>query len=259
MLGRDFDTVTAPATTAPDTPTTPAPAATAGLARIPAATGTVPACRLLTEPPPNIPAMHIAVIGAGYVGLTTAACFAHLGHDVVCADIDDERVARLNKGEVPILEKGLPELVAEGLASQRLAVRRRRGDGRAPTPRSCSSACRRRRAPTVPPTCRFVEAVAREIAPVLRPGTVVVNKSTVPVGSTRFVQRVLSEAGVAHDDISVASNPEFLREGQAVHDFLNPDRIVIGCEQPVGRGPRARSCTAACRRRCSSPIPRRPR
>ena len=79
----------------------------------------------------------------------------------------------------------------------------------------------------------FVEAVAREIAPVVRPGTVIVNKSTVPVGTTKLVQRVLSEAGANHDDISVASNPEFLREGQAVQDFLNPDRIVIGCEQPA--------------------------
>jgi UDPglucose 6-dehydrogenase len=78
----------------------------------------------------------------------------------------------------------------------------------------------------------FVENVAREIAPSLGPNTVVVNKSTVPVGSTRFVQRVLADAGVSSDGVTVASNPEFLREGQAVHDFLNPDRIVIGCEQP---------------------------
>ena len=78
----------------------------------------------------------------------------------------------------------------------------------------------------------FVEAVAREIAPVLRPGTVVINKSTVPVGSTRFVQRVLSESGAPTDGVSVASNPEFLREGHAVHDFLNPNRIVIGCDDP---------------------------
>jgi UDPglucose 6-dehydrogenase len=176
--------------------------------------------------------MHIAVVGAGYVGLTTAACFAHLGHDVVCADIDEERVAHLNKGEVPILELGLPDLVNEGLTSQRLRFVTGSANAAADadivflcvqTPQGADGSA----------DLSFVEAVAREIAPVLRPGTVVVNKSTVPVGSTRFVQRVLSESGVAHDDVNVASNPEFLREGQAVQDFLNPDRIVIGCEQPA--------------------------
>jgi UDPglucose 6-dehydrogenase len=175
--------------------------------------------------------MHIAVIGAGYVGLTTAACLAHLGHDVIGADIDEERVARLNKGEVPILEKGLPELISAGLTSDRL--------------RFVTGATRAAREADIVFLCvqtpqgtdgsadlSFVEAVAREIAPVVRPGTVIVNKSTVPVGTTKLVERVLSEAGANHDDISVASNPEFLREGQAVHDFLNPDRIVIGCEKP---------------------------
>lgn len=174
----------------------------------------------------------VAVIGAGYVGLTTAACLAHLGHEVSCADVDAERVARLTKGEVPILEDRLPELVAEGLSSRRLrfvvgattavldadavflCVQTPQGDdGRA--------------------DLSFVEAVAREIAGVLRPGTVVINKSTVPVGTTRFVQRILSESGARADDVTVASNPEFLREGQAVHDFLHPDRIVIGCEDPA--------------------------
>jgi UDPglucose 6-dehydrogenase len=175
--------------------------------------------------------MHIAVVGAGYVGLTTAACFAHLGHDVVCADIDEERVARLNKGEVPILELGLPELVAEGLASQRL--RFVTGAAKAAATADIVFLCvQTPQGADGSADLSFVDAVAREIAPVLRSGTVVVNKSTVPVGSTRFVQRVLSESGVAHDDVSVASNPEFLREGQAVKDFLNPDRIVIGCEQP---------------------------
>ena len=175
--------------------------------------------------------MHIAVVGAGYVGLTTAACFAHLGHDVVCADIDDERVARLNKGEVPILELGLPELVSEGLASQRL--RFVIGAAKAAATADIVFLCvQTPQGADGSADLSFVEAVAREIAPVLQPGAVVVNKSTVPVGSTRFVQRVLSESGVAHDDVSVASNPEFLREGQAVQDFLNPDRIVIGCEQP---------------------------
>ena len=173
--------------------------------------------------------MRVAVIGAGYVGLTTAACFAHLGHDVVCADIDAERVARLKKGEVPILELGLPELINEGLASSRLefVVGAATAAERAQivflcvqTPQGADGSA----------DLSFVETVAREIAPVLAPDTVVVNKSTVPVGSTRFVQRVLSEAGARAEGVTVASNPEFLREGQAVRDFLNPDRVVIGCE-----------------------------
>ncbi len=175
--------------------------------------------------------MRIGVIGAGYVGLTTAACFAHLGHDVTGADIDEERVKRLNKGEVPILEDGLPELLAKALGSRRLrfvvGAANAARDAEVvflcvQTPQGDDGAA----------DLTYVEAVAREIAAVLRPGTVVVNKSTVPVGSTRRVQRWLSEAGVPHDGVSVASNPEFLREGQAVHDFLNPDRIVIGCDDP---------------------------
>jgi UDPglucose 6-dehydrogenase len=175
--------------------------------------------------------VRVAVIGAGYVGLTTAACLAHLRHDVTCADIDGERVARLNKGEIPILEEGLPQLVNDGLASGRLSF--------------VVGATNAARTADVVFLCvqtpagadgsadlSYVEAVAREIAPVLRPGAVVVNKSTVPVGSTRFVQRVLSESGMPQDHVTVASNPEFLREGQAVRDFLNPDRIVVGCEDP---------------------------
>src|SRR5262245_20867749 len=174
---------------------------------------------------------RVAVIGAGYVGLTTAACLARLGHDVVCADLDAERVAHLKKGEVPILESGLPALLAEGLAARRLdfvvgAVNAVRGADMVflcvQTPQGDDGAA----------DLSYVEAVAREIAPLLGPNAVVINKSTVPVGSTRFVQRVLSEAGIAHDNITVVSNPEFLREGQAVHDFLNPERIVIGCDQP---------------------------
>jgi UDPglucose 6-dehydrogenase len=175
--------------------------------------------------------LSVAIIGAGYVGLTTAACLAHLGHEVVCADIDAERVERLRKGEVPILEDGLPALIAEGLASKRLSfvvgapVAARSAEIVflcVQTPQGADGAA----------DLSYVEQVAREIAPVLTPKAIVVNKSTVPVGSTRFVQRVLAEAGTPREHITVASNPEFLREGQAVHDFLHPDRIVIGCEDP---------------------------
>ena len=174
----------------------------------------------------------VAIIGAGYVGLTTAACLAHLGHRVVGADIDAERVERLMKGEVPILEDGLPEMVAEGLSARRLSfvVGARNAAARAefvflcvPTPQAEDGSA----------DLSFVEDVVREIAPVLAPGTVVINKSTMPVGSTRLVERILGESGASIEEVRVASNPEFLREGSSVRDFLNPNRVVIGCDDPA--------------------------
>lgn len=167
---------------------------------------------------------QIAVIGAGYVGLTTAACFAHLGHDVTCADIDEERVERLTRGEVPIVEAGLDNMVREGLEGGRLrfvvgAANAARVAEFAylcvPTPQADDGSA----------DLSYIETAARQIGPVLPAEAVVVNKSTVPVGSTRAVERVLGR-----DDVAVVSNPEFLREGSAVHDFLHPDRIVIGSE-----------------------------
>jgi UDPglucose 6-dehydrogenase len=167
---------------------------------------------------------QIAVIGAGYVGLTTAACFSRLGHDVVCADIDEARVAALQRGEVPIVEAGLEAMVRDGLDGGRLSfvVGAANAAGSAefaylcvPTPQGDDGSA----------DLSYIEAAAREIGPALGSEAVVVNKSTVPVGSTRVVERVLGR-----DDIVVVSNPEFLREGSAVHDFLNPDRIVIGSD-----------------------------
>jgi UDPglucose 6-dehydrogenase len=167
---------------------------------------------------------QIAVIGAGYVGLTTAACFSHLGHDVVCADIDEAKIALLVGGEVPIVEAGLDALVKEGLEGGRLsfvvgAANAARSAEFAylcvPTPQGDDGSA----------DLSYIEAAAREIGPLLPSEAVVVNKSTVPVGSTRVVERVLGR-----DDVLVVSNPEFLREGSAVHDFLNPDRIVIGSD-----------------------------
>ena len=167
---------------------------------------------------------RIAVIGTGYVGLTTGARFAHIGHEVVCADIDAEKIARLNAGEVPILEPGLDELVAAGVAEGRL----RFVVGAAEAVRDCEFAylC----VPTPQDAVgaadlSYIEAAAAEIAPLLPAGAIVVNKSTVPVGSTHVVERALKR-----QDIKVVSNPEFLREGSAVHDFLNPDRVVIGTD-----------------------------
>jgi UDPglucose 6-dehydrogenase len=167
---------------------------------------------------------EIAVIGAGYVGLTTAACFAHLGHDVICADIDEARIGQLTHGEMPIVEVGLEALVRESLEGGRLrfVVGAANAVSSAefaylcvPTPQNDDGAA----------DLSYIEAAAREIGPRLPSEAVVVNKSTVPVGSTRVVERVLGR-----DDVVVVSNPEFLREGSAVHDFLNPDRIVIGSD-----------------------------
>ena len=164
----------------------------------------------------------IAVIGAGYVGLTTAACFAHVGHDVVCADVDESKVERLCRGELPIHETGLGAIVREQLATGRLRFTLGAATavpGRefvylcVPTPQGSDGAA----------DLTYLDAAAAEIAPVLDSGAVVVNKSTVPVGSASRVEQVLNRP-----DVHVVSNPEFLREGSAVHDFLHPDRVVIG-------------------------------
>ena len=168
----------------------------------------------------------IAVIGAGYVGLTTGACLAHLGHQVVCADVVPEKVEGLSRGEVPILEDGLDDLVRAGIDSGRLsfvlgAARAVEAAGAeftflcVPTPQSDDGSA----------DLSYIEDAAREIGPVVRPRSVVINKSTVPVGSTLVVERALGRG-----DVAVVSNPEFLREGSAVYDALHPDRIVIGSE-----------------------------
>ncbi len=167
---------------------------------------------------------NIAVIGTGYVGLTTGACFSHLGHNVVCADIDPDKVERLSRGEIPILEAGLEEIVREGLQSGRLrfvlGAEHAVADAEfaylcVPTPQSADGSA----------DLSYIEAAARQIAPHLAPESIVVNKSTVPVGSTRFVEHALGRS-----DVYVVSNPEFLREGSAVNDFFHPDRVVIGSD-----------------------------
>jgi UDPglucose 6-dehydrogenase len=158
------------------------------------------------------------------VGLTTGACFAHLGHTVTCADIDVDRVAALNRGEIPILEAGLENMVREGVMGGRLTfvVGAAKPSSESefvylcvPTPQGDDGSA----------DLSYIEAAAREIGPALQPDTVVINKSTVPVGSTRVVEQALGRG-----DVFVVSNPEFLREGSAVHDFLHPDRIVIGAD-----------------------------
>jgi UDPglucose 6-dehydrogenase len=166
----------------------------------------------------------IAVIGTGYVGLTTGVCFAHLGHNVVCADVVPDKVERLSRGEATILERGLDDLLREGIKEGRLSFVLGAANAVAeaefvylcvPTPQGLDGSA----------DMSYIEDAAREVAPLLAPGTVVVNKSTVPVGSTRLVEHALGRS-----DIPVVSNPEFLREGSAIADFFKPDRVVIGSD-----------------------------
>src|SRR5208283_2865475 len=178
--------------------------------------------------------MKITMIGSGYVGLVSGACFADFGHDVTCVDTDAGKIERLRRGEIPIFEPGLDELVATNARQNRLsfttelgpAVRgadavfigvgtpSRRGDGHA--------------------DLSYVYAAAKAIAAALEGFTVIVNKSTVPVGTGDEVERVIRELR-PDADFAVVSNPEFLREGAAIEDFKRPDRVVIGTEDPRAR------------------------
>lgn len=166
----------------------------------------------------------IGVVGVGYVGLTTGACLSHLGYTVVCGDVDEEKINRLRKGEISIVEKGLTEIVNEGITAGRLefVVGATEVGERSdivflcvPTPEDRDGSA----------DLSFIEAASAEIGPVLCEGAIVVNKSTVPVGTTIVVDEVIQRA-----DIKVVSNPEFLREGTAVNDFLHPDRVVVGAD-----------------------------
>ena len=167
---------------------------------------------------------RIAVIGTGYVGLTTGACLAHLGHTVVCADIDADKIGKLRDGIIPIVELGLAELVSEGMVSGRLSF----VVGSVEAAKNCDIAflC----VPTPQgedgsADLSYVQRAAEEISAVLPFEAIVVNKSTVPVGSTKVVEKALKRP-----DVKVVSNPEFLREGSAVQDFLKPDRVVVGSD-----------------------------
>ena len=169
----------------------------------------------------------IAVIGTGYVGLTTGACFAHLGHDVICADIVPEKVERAAQGRrarssKPGLDRARPARASTPVGCRFVLGRReRRGRRRVRLPVRADAAGRRRLGR---PQLHPGGGRARS-ARICQPGAIVVNKSTVPVGSTRVVEQALGRT-----DVPVVSNPEFLREGSAVDDFLNPDRVVIGAD-----------------------------
>jgi UDPglucose 6-dehydrogenase len=169
----------------------------------------------------------IAIVGTGYVGLTTGVGLAHLGHTVICADVDADKINELRAGRIPIREAGLPELLSDALADQRLSFVLGSEHAVAeadivflclPTPQATNGE----------PEMGYVLAAAETIGPLLRPGTIVVNKSTVPIGASQMVATALGRA-----DVSVVSNPEFLREGTAVSDFLNPQRIIVGGDDPI--------------------------
>jgi UDPglucose 6-dehydrogenase len=175
--------------------------------------------------------MHIAVIGTGYVGLVSGVCFSEFGFDVTCVDNDPAKIRQLKEGIVPIFEPGLDDMLArnatrltfttdlESALSNADAVfiavgtPSRRGDGEA--------------------DLTYVEAAARQVARAMRPGTLVVVKSTVVVGTTRRVKQIIAEE-VPGKDFSIASNPEFLREGSAIEDFMRPDRVVVGVDDERG-------------------------
>jgi len=165
---------------------------------------------------------RLGVIGTGYVGLTTGACFASIGHHVVCGDIDQRKVDMLNAGHIPIVEAGLEQVVADARDAGRLefvlGAEAAVADADivflcVPTPQGEDGSA----------DLSYIKTAAAQIAPLLKRNAVVVNKSTVPVGSTIAVEEVLQRT-----DVYVISNPEFLREGTAVSDFLLPDRVVIG-------------------------------
>lgn len=178
--------------------------------------------------------MNIAMIGSGYVGLVSGACLADFGHRVTCVDVDAQKVAALQSARIPIYEPGLDRLVADNVAADRLffttelasavadaevvfiavGTPSRRGDGHA--------------------DLSFVHAAARSIAGALKDFTVVVTKSTVPLGTGDDVERIMRETN-PEADFAVASNPEFLREGAAIDDFKRPDRIVIGAQDERAR------------------------
>src|SRR6202522_2667352 len=178
--------------------------------------------------------MQVAMIGAGYVGLVSGACFADFGHVVTCVDKDADKIARLRDGDIPIFEPDLDRLVAANMREGRLdfttdlpgpvaeaeagfiavGTPSRRGDGHA--------------------DLSYVHMAAREIAAAVAGFTVVVTKSTVPVGTGDEVERIIREAR-PDADVAVVSNPEFLREGAAIQDFKHPDRIVVGTEDDRAR------------------------
>ncbi len=178
--------------------------------------------------------MRVAMIGSGYVGLVSGACFAELGHTVTCVDKDAAKIAALRKGVMPIYEPGLADLVARNVHAGRLAFSTITADA----VRGATAVFIAVGTPSRPADgladLTYVYQAAREIAAAVRDHTVIVTKSTVPVGTGDEIERIVAD--IRPDaDISVVSNPEFLREGAAIEDFMKPDRVVIGTVEPRAR------------------------
>lgn len=178
--------------------------------------------------------MKIAMVGSGYVGLVSGACFADFGHEVVCIDKDQSKIDRLHEGVMPIYEPGLDALVESNVAAGRLSFTTDLAEGIAGAQAIFIAVGTPSRRGDGHADLSFVHAVAREVGENLANDAVVVTKSTVPVGTGDEVERIIAETGCKHR-VSVVSNPEFLREGAAIGDFKRPDRIVIGAEDDFGR------------------------
>ncbi len=170
--------------------------------------------------------VKIAVVGSGYVGLVAAVCFAEMGHSVICVDNDESKVEALKSGDALIHEKSLPELLKRhGNHTVRFMT------DLAEATRECDAifiAVGTPQSETGDADLSYVEAVACEIARSISSYKVIIEKSTVPVYTNEWIRRSIERNGVARDLFDVVSNPEFLREGTAVSDFLHPDRIVVG-------------------------------
>ena len=178
--------------------------------------------------------MRLAMIGAGYVGLVSGACFADFGHDVICVDVDPKRVDRLKAGQMPIFEPGLEQLVARNVAAKRLAFTTQLEQAIAKAEVIFLAVGTPSRRFDGHADLEYVYTACREIAGLVRQPVVIVTKSTVPVGTGDEIERIM-KAGCPGVRVSVASNPEFLREGAAIADFKRPDRIVIGAEDDIAR------------------------
>ena len=171
--------------------------------------------------------MHIAVIGTGYVGLVTGACFAEFGVDVTCVDVDEEKIERLARGVIPIYEPGLKQLVTKNTQAGRLRFT-------TDVKQAVEQALVIFLAVGTPPLAdgspdlSFVEAAALSVADYMNGYKVIVTKSTVPIGTGEHIRKLISERKKTRANFGVVSNPEFLREGAAINDFMRPDRVVIG-------------------------------
>ncbi|HWK67140.1 MAG TPA: UDP-glucose/GDP-mannose dehydrogenase family protein, partial [Rhizobiaceae bacterium] len=173
--------------------------------------------------------MRITMIGSGYVGLVSGACFSDFGHEVVCVDKDEGKIAALKAGRMPIFEPGLDSLVARNVEAGRLSFTTDLAAGVSSADAVFIAVGTPTRADDGHADLSYVYAAAEEIGQAIGTFTVVVDKSTVPVGTGDEVERIIRETNPSAD-FAVVSNPEFLREGAAIGDFKHPDRIVIGSE-----------------------------